>query len=116
MASANEKIRWHMEYFWADAETVGFPKFSVPQPIENVVDDRRQLAEAYSEYVSRLTKFLYPHGLGCALQQPSSVFEELIATSYAEISGISAPAMPLSEWIGNDQFTDCRITRRSAEG
>jgi hypothetical protein len=43
------------------------------------------------------------------LEQPSSVFEELIAISYAEISGPSAPAMPLSEWIGDDQFTNCRI-------
>ena len=68
MASANDKIRWHMEYFWADAETVGFPTFSVPQPTENVADDRRRLAEGYSEYVSRLTRLLYPHGSGCAVK------------------------------------------------
>ena len=51
------------------------------------------------------------------LEQTSSVFEELIAISYAEISGPSAPAMPLSEWIGDDQFTNCRlpgISRRLA--
>jgi hypothetical protein len=68
MASANDTIRWHMEYFWADAETVGFPTFSVPQPTENLVDDRRRLAEAYSEYVSRLTRFLFPDGSGCAVR------------------------------------------------
>jgi hypothetical protein len=68
MASSNDKIRWHMEYFWADAEKVGFPTFSLPQSTENVVDDRRRLTEAYSEYVSRLTKFLYPYGSGCAVR------------------------------------------------
>ena len=68
MSSANDKIRWHMEYFWADAETVGFPTFSVPQRTENVVEDRRRLAEAYSEYVAKLKKFLYPQSLSCAVR------------------------------------------------